>query len=159
MENQIITDFILSKFQKDPNKAEFSFTLDDLVSFMTDFERWKIEQAKLNNPKEITIELIADCVCEYFNTSLPEIRVKTRKREIVFKRQCISYLAKKHTKLSLQLIGNFWEQDHATMLHAKTAIANLVETDKTVRSMLIDIERVILEHKPMKSLLKLFLKL
>jgi hypothetical protein len=69
---------------------------------------------------------------------------KTRKREIVFARQVAMYLIKKHTKLSLKKIGEYFGgKDHATVLHSVKTIDNLMEVDRQIKATVKDIDKIV----------------
>ncbi|MEG1616174.1 MAG: chromosomal replication initiator protein DnaA [Bacteroidales bacterium] len=91
--------------------------------------------------KQITIELIQDTVCKYFNIDNKQIHSKSRKREIVHARQISMYLSKKYTDYSLSRIGELiGKRDHATVLHACKNISGLLDIDKAFRANLSEIE-------------------
>ena len=94
--------------------------------------------------KQITIELIQEKVCDYYNMDVKLLQAKTRKREIVQARQISMYLAKKYTDCSLAKIGSMLgKKDHATVLHACKTISDLMEIDKTIKSNVDEIESML----------------
>lgn len=94
--------------------------------------------------KQITIELIQEKVCDYYNMDVKLLQAKTRKREIVQARQISMYLAKKYTDCSLARIGSvLGKKDHATVLHACKTISDLMEIDKTIKSNVDEIESML----------------
>ncbi|MFI3282457.1 MAG: chromosomal replication initiator protein DnaA [Rikenellaceae bacterium] len=95
--------------------------------------------------KEITVEGILDEVC--VNMSIPKERVlsQERKREVVQARQVAMYLAKQHTQAPLASIGlAIGGRNHATVLHACKAVANMMEMDKNFRHIVEDIEKIVM---------------
>ncbi len=67
----------------------------------------------------VTIELIQEMVCRYFNVSKEDLLGKSRSRDIVVPRQIAIYLSKELTDTSLQQIGNYFGgKDHTTIMHA-----------------------------------------
>lgn len=93
------------------------------------------------NPLSITIEGIKKTVCDYFNLAEEEIQTKSRKREIVQARQIAMFLAKRYTKNSLSMIGGaIGNRDHATVLHACKTVNDLIQTNKSFRAYVQDIE-------------------
>jgi len=64
------------------------------------------------------------------------LQTKTRKREIVFARQAVMYFLRlvHGRRMSWAKIGSFYSKDHATAMHARDAIQNLIDTDKNVSS-------------------------
>jgi chromosomal replication initiator protein len=103
-----------------------------------------IDKYVKNTTREISIDYIQKVVCDYFNLPLDLINSKTRKREIVQARQLSMYFSKKHTKASLATIGlHCGNKDHATVLHACKTINNLIETDKSFRTYVEEIDKKI----------------
>ena len=91
--------------------------------------------------KQITIDLIKEKVCAFYNMDVQLLQAKCRKREIVQARQISMYLSKKYTESSLQRIGaELGKKDHATVLHACKTISDLIEIDKTIKSNVEEIE-------------------
>jgi hypothetical protein len=71
--------------------------------------------------------------------------LKTRKREYAYARQVAMTLIGKHTKFSLGKIGEmFGGRDHATVLHSKKTICNLMEISKKIKDEVLKIEKTIL---------------
>ena len=91
--------------------------------------------------RTISIDKIQKVVCDYFELSMDVLHSKSRKREIVQARQIAMYLAKNYTKNSLQNIGlQIGKRDHATVLHACKTVNNLMDTDKSFKSSLKELE-------------------
>lgn len=92
--------------------------------------------------EELTVDRIQQVVCEYFNISEELLHTKTRKREIVQARQLAMYFSKNFTKYSLSYIGSqIGKKDHATVLYACKAITDLMETDRSFRMQVEEIQR------------------
>lgn len=98
-----------------------------------------------------TNRVICNAVCTYFGMDPLEIFQKTRKGTVVFPRQLFHYLAAKWTANTLAKIGNYGNEayrsgyyDHATVLHSKKLISNLLYiNDKEVCESIIAIEAII----------------
>ena len=90
---------------------------------------------------ELSLEKIRSVVCDYFKITPELIVSKTRKREIVQARQITMYLVRNLTKASLASIGSqMGGKDHATVLHACSTVSDLIDTDKTIRRYVSDLE-------------------
>jgi chromosomal replication initiator protein len=95
----------------------------------------------------ITIESIINEACKTYNMTLSAMKQVTRRREVVEARQAVFYFAALTRCLSLEDIGAIFFKDHATVIHGKRTIMNLIETDKVVRYRIKQIEiRLILMH-------------
>ena len=93
---------------------------------------------------EISVNRIQSAVCNYFNITTDQFLSKTRKREIVQARQIAMYLSRSLTKTSLSSIGTqLGGKDHATVLHACNTVGDLMDTDRSFRGFVHDIERVL----------------
>ena len=91
--------------------------------------------------KQVSIQMIQDIVCKYFNLETTAIQTNSRKREVVQARQITMYLAKKYTDNSFSHIGKIvGKRDHATVLYACKTIKDQIETSKEVRNSIEEIE-------------------
>ncbi|HPW66001.1 MAG TPA: chromosomal replication initiator protein DnaA [Salinivirgaceae bacterium] len=115
------------------NKSEITLSLaQDLI-----------DKLVKNTRKPITVDLIQNTICSYYKVSLEQLNSKTRRREIVQARQVAMYFAKKLTKESLASIGTtIGGKDHATVLHACKTVSNLMETDRSFREDVLELEKI-----------------
>lgn len=113
--------------------------------------------------KDIIIESndIIKVVCEYYNLRPRKVFSLTRKGFFTKPRQIIQYLHTVHTNLALREIGLISLEygrkkphDHASILHAKKAIEDLIETDKGIQSDMIKINEVLSIYKFDRNTLK-----
>jgi len=101
-----------------------------------------IEKLVTKNLHEITIDKIQKVVCEYFKIDSEQFLSASRKRELVQARQISMYLSRNHTKSSLASIGTLTGgRDHATVLHAYNTVCDLLDTDRSFRKYLSEIEK------------------
>ncbi len=118
------------------NPEEIKEAYKQIVS---DFIRY--HQLKKATSGVYTIGYIKHVVCSYFGKSPRDIFVKCRDRTLVEKRQIAQYFCCMKTQESLANIGfHTGGKDHATVLHAKKTIINLIETDKRIRSIVEELE-------------------
>lgn len=103
-----------------------------------------IGQAVRIEKKQLTVQDIQEVVCRYFNMELSLLQTNSRKREIVQARQITMYLAKKYTDSSFSHIGKIvGRKDHSTVLYACKAMRDQIETSKSVRSSVEEIESLL----------------
>lgn len=104
-----------------------------------------IVERLIHNPsREFTIDYIQRKICEYFNVPIEMLNSKSRKRDIVQARQLAMFFSKKFTKASLASIGLMCgNKDHATVLHACKTVTNLIDTDKSFKQQVHEIESTI----------------
>jgi chromosomal replication initiator protein len=90
------------------------------------------EEAK----KTVTIDQIQRKVAEHFDVRLADMTSKRRPANIAFPRQVAMYLARRHTKASLNEIGDaFGGRDHGTVLHACKTVKDRMSKEDQVRQL------------------------
>src|SRR5437762_8036454 len=83
--------------------------------------------------RRITIQNILDAVTKYYNVRLSDLQSKKRHKSIAFPRQVCMYLARRHTRYSLEEIGGYFGgRDHTTVLHAIRAITEDVTNERDI---------------------------
>lgn len=65
---------------------------------------------------------IVRLVCESFGLTETQLRSRSRKREYVQGRNAVFYLARKHTEMSLEVIGNALNRRHSTVMRSITQV-------------------------------------
>jgi chromosomal replication initiator protein len=92
------------------------------------------EEAK----KIVTIDQIQKKVAEHFDVRLADMTSKRRPANIAFPRQIAMYLARRHTKSSLNEIGDaFGGRDHGTVLHACKTVLERMKKEDQVRQLIL----------------------
>ena len=95
--------------------------------------------------KEISIDHIKEVVCEILGVDRESFNSTRRTREIAQARQIAMFLSKKHTKAPLTAIGAaIGGKNHATVLHSCKQVTNLMETDRSFKLQMEEIERRVL---------------
>lgn len=101
-----------------------------------------IEKLVSRQRTEYTIGGIQKTVCDYFRISPDLFLSGSRKRELVQARQIAMYLSRNLTNNSLATIGaQTGGRDHATVLHAYNTVCDLIDTDRTFKKYVLDIEK------------------
>lgn len=83
-------------------------------------------------PRQLGINDILEMVTTYYGIRLAELIGKRRSRSIVQPRQMGMYLARKLTSMSLVEIGDHFDRDHSTVLHAERLIERLARQDAAI---------------------------
>jgi len=90
-------------------------------------------------------EITHQTLVQHFSLPLNFNSNKTRKREYVYARQIGMYLMSKHTNFTLSRIGiEFGNKDHATVLHSKRTISDLMDSSKKIKEEIKSLENLIL---------------
>ena len=91
--------------------------------------------------RRITIQQIFDAVTKYYNVRLSDLQSKKRHKSIAFPRQVCMFLARRHTRYSLEEIGGYFGgRDHTTVMHAVRTVDEDVKTDPEVAEQLTYLE-------------------
>ena len=81
----------------------------------------------------VTVEQIIQHVTDYFGVRTADLQSKKRARSITVPRQVGMYLARQHTRHSLEEIGGYFGgRDHTTVLHAVRKIETEAMTDASL---------------------------
>ena len=105
-----------------------------------DLARAVMANAVKVSKRQVTFDLIAETVCNYYNINSDLLYSKSRKREISDARQVVMYLAKKYTPMSSTNIGVRLSRNHATVLYACSSIEQRMALEKQLREDLAIIE-------------------
>jgi chromosomal replication initiator protein len=105
-------------------------------------EETLVRQA-LQKPPTINVERIATIVCEHFSVSQSDLYSRRRSRHIAVPRQLAMYLCRIHLGTSYPRIGELFERDHSTAIHAISTTEGRLQHDTAFREMLDRIERAL----------------
>lgn len=92
-------------------------------------------------PAPLEAEAICALVGARFKVSAEDLRSRSRKRGVVFPRQLAIYLTRKFTGHSLTEIGEMYDRDHSTVLHAIRAVTQKMTQNTAVREQVGLLER------------------
>jgi hypothetical protein len=81
-----------------------------------------------------------------------KIKPKNRRRHITDARKIFFFLANKHTKFNLAVLGGYLNRDHATALHNIRTAKILKETDTDFREKLYNLDKIVFRKKTNKYL-------
>jgi chromosomal replication initiator protein len=72
-----------------------------------------------NTPKHLSIQDILDAISTFYDVKLVDLLSKRRNKSITMPRQVGMWLARHHTRFSLEEIGGYFGgRDHTTVMHA-----------------------------------------
>lgn len=93
--------------------------------------------SKNNQP---SMQSILDYVARYYDVKLTDLLGKRRHKSVVLPRQVCMWLARRHTRYSLEEIGGYLGgRDHTTVLHAVRTVTARSNMDECLRT---DVERL-----------------
>lgn len=83
-------------------------------------------------------------VNEYYPCPYEVLQGQSRKMEIRLPRQLNMYFLAKYSKYSLEKIGSFFGKKHDMAIHSRDAIKNWIDTDKTFRNIVAEMDEKIM---------------
>ncbi|MDR0990101.1 MAG: chromosomal replication initiator protein DnaA [Propionibacteriaceae bacterium] len=89
--------------------------------------------------RPISINMVIVETADHFELSIDELRGPGRAANIALARQIAMYLSRDLTDLSLPKIGQEFDRDHTTVMHAYRKIRDLITKDRTVFTNVTDI--------------------
>ncbi len=100
-----------------------------------DLAKAALGEAATPEQKRITVQQIFEAVTKYYSVRLNDLQSKKRHKSIAFPRQVCMYLARRHTRFSLEEIGGYFGgRDHTTVLHAvRTVTKDCVDDHDVAR--------------------------
>lgn len=104
----------------------------------------KILISETSSYNSLLAEFVKQMVCSYYGVDVSFMKYETRKREVVKCRHVSMYLLKKHSSMSLSVLGAEFNKDHATVLHAVRTINNYMEWDRDLRKEIQELEKIVL---------------
>jgi chromosomal replication initiator protein len=91
--------------------------------------------------KRITVPQIVEAVTNFYNVRLSDLQGKKRHKSIAFPRQVCMYLARRHTRYSLEEIGGYFGgRDHTTVMHAVKTVDGDAKSDQQIAEQLAQLE-------------------
>jgi hypothetical protein len=107
-----------------------------------------ITRKMLSNSKKMKqdrmIKYIITVVGMYLDIDEFYVVTNNRKREYIYARQMAIYLILKYSTATLDRTGEIFNgKNHATVLHAKRQMMNLIETDKLISKQVKEVENII----------------
>ncbi|MCP3903894.1 MAG: chromosomal replication initiator protein DnaA [Planctomycetes bacterium] len=107
------------------------------------------EQVASGGSQHPTIQQIIDAISSFYDVKLTDLLSRRRHKSIALPRQVGMWLARKHTRYSLEEIGGYFGgRDHTTVMHAIKAINNKRQADRTLDQDVSRLEGKLLEHFP-----------
>lgn len=119
--------YAMSQFNNQPTSIDMAkVALRDMLS---------------SQSRQISTENIQKTVANYYRIKVSDLKMKSRKATLVRARQIAMAVTKQLTNLSLPDIGDSFERDHTTVLHAIKKVDELKKSDPRVRE---DITNIII---------------
>lgn len=107
----------------------------------------KYKETKKIPKANVSLEIIHECIAEYFGVTKSCVFINSRKREIKTRRQWFHYFARKlNPFMSLAYIGDYYSNksykiyDHNTVRHSCTVINNYLDVSSKDRIIKMELQ-------------------
>jgi chromosomal replication initiator protein len=90
-------------------------------------------------------ELVLNTVSDSLGIPIAIMTNCTRRREVVFARQISMIMLNHFTEMSLKSIGQIFNRDHTTVIHAKERLSDLCDTEPETKAIVDNIRDQISE--------------
>jgi len=129
LEGAIIKVIALSKL----NNTKITFDMAEKV--LKEF-------IKGNEKREITCTLIQETVASYYYISVEDLLSKSKLKKLTYPRQVAMYLCRKILiNITTTKIGESFNRDHSTIIHASEKINSEIEKDRVLNDVIITLEK------------------
>src|SRR5688572_29986114 len=143
-----VVDYIAQKVENNTRELEGAITklqgmsaLQQGIPITLEMTKEALGDSGYSEQKRITIEQIINNVTRYYNVRVSDLQSKKRHKSIAFPRQVCMYLARRHTRFSLEEIGGYFGgRDHTTVLHAVRTVDRDCKDDHNIARQITHIE-------------------
>lgn len=119
LEGALNSVYVAANFSQKPASIELAkVALRDILS---------------SQSRQVSIDNIQKTVANYYHIKVSDLKSKSRKATLAKQRQIAMTVAKQLTNLSLPDIGEAFDRDHTTVIHAVKKVEELKNTDPQVR--------------------------
>jgi chromosomal replication initiator protein len=139
--------YVAAKVENNTRELEGAITKIQGLSLLQngqidlDLAKAALGESATPEQRRITIQQISDIVTKYYNVKMSDLQGKRRHKSIAFPRQVCMYLARRHTRYSLEEIGGYFGgRDHTTVLHAVRTVDEDVQGDREIARQVTTIE-------------------
>lgn len=90
--------------------------------------------------REITPDLLAEKVAQYFDVSVKDLKGSARNQKVAKARQIALYLCRDILKMSYESIGDFFNKKHSTVIYScRDVIEEKIKTDRDLKHIIDEI--------------------
>jgi chromosomal replication initiator protein len=147
-----VASYVAAKFDSNVRELEGAITkmqgLGALSGSPLNLDLAKLavgEEGPQSRSPQPTIQDIVDTVTGYYAVRLSDLLSKRRQKSIALPRQVCMWLARRHTRFSLEEIGGYFGgRDHTTVMHAVNAVEEKRSSDSTINRDVSTIEQRLL---------------
>lgn len=104
---------------------------------------------KLAALQNVNHKQVLTSICEYFNISLGDLTGPKRQKELVLPRHLAMHILSEDLKMTVEKIGHILGgRDHTTVMHGRDRIKKLINTDREVQKIFIEVKQTLSAINP-----------
>jgi chromosomal replication initiator protein len=93
------------------------------------------------SPSNLNHKQVLSTICEYFNIKPADLTGPKRQKELVLPRHMAMHIMSEELKMTVERIGEILGgRDHTTVMHGRDRIRQLINTDREVQRIFIDVK-------------------
>ena len=116
--------------------SAFSEIFGEKINIETARKALKLEIKK----RELTPELLANKVADYFGVSVKDLKGNARNQKVAKARQIALYLCREILKMSYESIGEFFNKKHSTVIYScRDVVGEKIKTDTDLAKIIDEI--------------------
>ena len=142
--------YIAAKVENNTRELEGAITTIQGLSLLgdgtIDLDTAKAALGDVATPEQrrITVQQIIEAVTKFYGVKTSDLQGKRRHKSIAFPRQVCMYLARRHTRYSLEEVGGYFGgRDHTTVMHAVRTVTEDVKADPEIAKQVGQIEATV----------------
>jgi chromosomal replication initiator protein len=109
-----------------------------------DLARAALGDAPIKSERQVQIQTIINVVTDFYGVKITDLQSRKRQRSIALPRQVCMFLARKHTRFSLEEIGGYFGgRDHTTVMHAIKTVESKTEAEADFKGVVNSLEATI----------------
>ncbi|MBK8433951.1 MAG: chromosomal replication initiator protein DnaA [Chloroflexi bacterium] len=102
----------------------------------------------MHQQDKVSLSRVFEVVCRHYQVTFEALTSSNRSRTVAFPRQMAMYLARTETDASFPHIGTeLGNRDHTTIIHGYEKIAEMVETNPTIRQDMLSIKSALYNQR------------
>ena len=103
----------------------------------------KSHELEVSVGRVVTEDKIVEAICNKFNIKRDDLFGKKRNKEIVEPRQYCMYLMWRKLNIPISNIGDRFNRDHTTVIHARDKVIELMRENPEIKKMIDELEDII----------------
>jgi len=106
----------------------------------------EVLQALRSKVPALGFDEIATAVCDHYSLRTADLRSRRRSKHVALPRQVAMFLCRRHLAASFPQIGELFQRDHSTVIHAISVVERRIKEDASFQATVERLEQAIRGH-------------